>query len=228
MVSSTLIVAAMGAALPVAFATPSYPVANGTTPSGPTSTGGSKPALQTVAVGQNGLKFTPDTITAKVGEQIVFEFFPKNHAVVQANFDSPCKPKDGGIFSGFVPVPEGRANKTFVVTVQDDKPMWLYCPQNAPMPHCPQGMVAVINPPASGPNTLDAFKAAAAATNGTNATAPSGGPTGGEVSTPGAAPGTPGAPGSPSSSPAPSLGSATSATISGFLGLAALSAAILL
>ncbi|PVI05350.1 hypothetical protein DM02DRAFT_610663 [Periconia macrospinosa] len=111
MVYSTLIVAAMGATLPLAFASPSYPVVNGTStiPYKPSSTGSSKPAAQTVVVGKNGLTFTPDTIKAKVGEQIVFEFFPKNHAVVQANFETPCIPKDGGINSGFVPTPEGRA-----------------------------------------------------------------------------------------------------------------------
>lgn len=111
MVYSTLVAAALSAILPLAFASPSYPVANGTstTPYSPSSTG-SNPAAHTVAVGKNGLTFTPDTVNAKIGEQIVFEFFPKNHAVVQADFNNPCNPSSKeGIFSGFVPTPEGRA-----------------------------------------------------------------------------------------------------------------------
>lgn len=88
-------------------------------------------------------------------------------------------------------------------------------------------MVAVINPPASGPNTLDAFKLAAAKTNSTGSTAPSGAATGGEVTTPGSSSGTPGAPNG-TSSPAPSLGAANSVVASGLLGVVALVAGLAL
>ena len=101
MVSTTFIAAALST-LPLAFAY--YPAANGTatavSPPLPSGTGAGKPTYK-VAVGQNGLTFTPDTVHAKVGEDVVFEFFPKNHTVVQASFDNPCNPLEGGIFSGF-------------------------------------------------------------------------------------------------------------------------------
>ena len=146
MVLSTLAFA-LGA-LPLAFAY--YPAGNGTTTAAaPTGTTGSSSGTpqQTIAVGQNGLTFSPDIVNAKVGEEIVFTFFPKNHSVVQADFQHPCTPVDNGIFSGFVPTISGQANQTFTIKIQNNSPIWLYCAQNNPQPHCAQGMVAVINPP---------------------------------------------------------------------------------
>ncbi|KAF1960931.1 hypothetical protein CC80DRAFT_489162 [Byssothecium circinans] len=250
MVSTSFVVAALST-LPLAFgqysqaavnttsttqaatsARPTSTRASSTLVYRPSGTGGSKPAVQTIAVGQNGLTFTPDTVRAKVGEQIVFQFFPKNHSVVQADFKTPCKPSNGGIFSGFIASPQGPANQTFTITVKDDKPIWLYCPQNAPRPHCAAGMVAVVNPPTSGPNNLDAFKLAAAKTNSTGGIAPAGGPVGGQVSAPGS-PSTPGA-ASPSGTGAPQpstsqfLGAANGLAVSGVLGMMGMVAALLL
>jgi hypothetical protein len=116
-------------------------------------------------------------------------------------------------------------NKTFTVKVEDDeKPIWLYCPQNNPKSHCASGMVAVINPPQYSQNTLDAFRLAAAATTG-NATAPSTGPLGGQITTPSGAPNAPGAP-APSGSAFP--GSGSSLVVNGGLGLVSLFAALML
>lgn len=67
-------------------------------------------------------------------------------------------------------------------------------------------MVAVINPPAEGPNTLDAFRAAAAGTN--TSTAPATPPSGGEVESAVPSPSGTGA-------PAQSTGGASSLVISG-------------
>ncbi|KAF9732770.1 hypothetical protein PMIN06_012066 [Paraphaeosphaeria minitans] len=240
---STSFVAVALSALPLVFANYGYPVTNGTATSVvyPSGTGSPAASTQTVAVGKDGLVFTPDTIHAKSGDEIVFEFYPKNHAVVQADFNNPCNPSASGlgISSGFVPSAAGRANKTFTVTIEDDtKPIWLYCPQNNPKSHCAQGMVAVINPPQYSPNTLNAFKLAAANTG--NATTPATGPAGGQLTTIGApgAPGTPGASGAPTASggaPAPSgsapiesPGAGSSLAVNGVLGLLALFAAIAL
>ncbi|KAF2011253.1 hypothetical protein BU24DRAFT_485855 [Aaosphaeria arxii CBS 175.79] len=175
MVSSNILIAALGA-LPLAFAG-YYDAANATSIRPATPTGTASPSVATVAVGQNGLTFTPDTIHAEVGSEIVFQFFPKNHSVVQADFNNPCNPAaDGGIFSGFVPSAQGAAEQTFKITVEDEKPIWLYCSALLPRPHCAQGMVAVINPPAHGLNTLDAFRQLAAGTNtSTSPTVVSGG-----------------------------------------------------
>jgi plastocyanin len=195
-----------------------YPATNATATTyavASTGTGSSKPAAQTISVGKDGLKFTPDIITAKVGEEITFQFFPKAHSVVQADFNNPCNPSANGIFSGFVPTMSGVANQTFTITVKDTKPIWLYCSQNKPVPHCQQGMVAVINQPASGPNTLDAFRAAAAGTK--SSTSPLT-PNGGKITTPSSS-SYPGAPGTPSGTstggPAESTGAASSLAVTG-------------
>jgi plastocyanin len=99
MIASTFVYAL--ATLPLAFAQYSYPVVSASASA--TNTVAGPGAVHTVSVGQNGLTFTPDTIHANVGEQITFQFFPKNHSVVQADFNNPCNPSGGGIFSGFVP-----------------------------------------------------------------------------------------------------------------------------
>ncbi|KAF2188941.1 Cupredoxin [Zopfia rhizophila CBS 207.26] len=163
MVSSTFIAAL--SALPLAFAQYSYYGGNATVSLAPNPTGTGSPSVQTVSVGKDGFVFTPDTIHAKVGEEITFQFFPKNHSVVQADFNNPCNPSEGAIFSGFIPAASGPANQTFTIKVHDDKPIWLYCAALLPRPHCAAGMVAVINPPGHGPNTLAAFRELAAKTN---------------------------------------------------------------
>lgn len=42
-----------------------------------------------VTVGETGLVFDPDTVTAAVGDLVSFEFYPRNHSVVQSSFSSP-------------------------------------------------------------------------------------------------------------------------------------------
>jgi plastocyanin len=90
------------------------------------------------------LVFTPPTTEASVGDVVTFHFYPKNHDVVQGSLEKPCAPLAGGFFSGFIPSAAGEANKTFSVTVKDDKPIWFYCSQGK---HCNNGMAGVINPP---------------------------------------------------------------------------------
>ncbi|KAF2468787.1 Cupredoxin [Lindgomyces ingoldianus] len=130
----------------------------------PSATYAAAPSKQTVAVGKDGLKFTPDNIYAKIGDEIEFQFFPKNHSVVQSSFANPCNPLEGAIFSGFIPSTGGAASQTFTIKVTTDKPIWLYCGALKPMPHCASGMVAAINAPATG-NTLEAFRGLAMKTN---------------------------------------------------------------
>jgi len=243
MVSSYLVTAAISL-FPLAFA--QYTLTNSTTTAAaPSGTGTAGAPVQTVAVGKDGFRFTPDTIQAKPGEEIIFEFFPKNHAVVEAEFNTPCKPANGGIFSGFIPSESGPAvsfflnfcervkakiniqNKTFTIKVTDDRPIWLYCPQNLPVPHCAAGMVAVINPPPTAHNALDTFRLAAAATNATGSVVPSGGPSGGEVSTPGSKPGASSSSPSPSGTSSPeSPGAGSSLAVNSVVGLVAVFAAL--
>ena len=50
-------------------------------------------AVHTVEVGENGLNFSPQTITAVPGDMVVFELYT-NHNVVQGSFSSPCQTSD--------------------------------------------------------------------------------------------------------------------------------------
>jgi plastocyanin len=62
---------------------------------------------------QNGLTFTPNTVTAQVGDVLEYHFFGGAHSVVQGDFTNPCKPvSSGGFFSGFMPVSAGEGVRT--------------------------------------------------------------------------------------------------------------------
>ncbi|KAF2269985.1 hypothetical protein CC78DRAFT_539262 [Lojkania enalia] len=117
-----------------------------------------------VSVGTKGTSqniFTPNVTTAKNGDRVIFKFWPKAHSVVQAAFNSPCTPMDGGFWSGFVPTTdtETAAPTTFTVEITNEtQPLWFYCSQGM---HCQSGMVGVINPPNSETNTIEAFAEAA-------------------------------------------------------------------
>ncbi|TVY26954.1 Extracellular serine-rich protein [Lachnellula hyalina] len=121
-----------------------------------------------VAVGQNGLTYTPNDITANAGDSVEFDFFPKNHTVSQSSFADPCHPLAGGFFSGFVPTNASTLGSTFTIVVKDTKPVWIYCSQTVGN-HCQAGMVAAINAPKTG-NTLAAFTLKAS--NATSSTFP--------------------------------------------------------
>ncbi|KAE8406454.1 Cupredoxin [Aspergillus pseudonomiae] len=121
-------------------------------------------ATQSVDVGEHGLSFDPDTIHVASGGKVEFHFYPGNHSVTQASFDDPCHPmSDTSFFSGFIQSANGESSTVFTLTVNDTKPIWFYCGQ---IGHCQAGMVGVINPATSGPDTLDAFKKAASNANG--------------------------------------------------------------
>lgn len=117
-----------------------------------------------VDVGDGSLNFSPDTVTAEVGDTINFHFYPRNHSVVQSSFNAPCVPLSGSssdkpaIYSGFMPVAADAGDMMFSVMVNSTNPIWLYCSQGN---HCQSGMSMVVNPPDSGPNTLDAYMEAA-------------------------------------------------------------------
>ncbi|PPQ98734.1 hypothetical protein CVT26_010034 [Gymnopilus dilepis] len=120
-----------------------------------------------VQVGASGqLAYSPEAISAKPGDQVVFHFHAKNHTVTQSSFASPCGKKDGGFNSGFQPVAANQTDNlpTFTVTVNDTSPIWVYCAQaaNTPNSHCGAGMVFAINCGADGTqNSFTNFKNAA-------------------------------------------------------------------
>ncbi|KAH9853306.1 hypothetical protein C2E23DRAFT_916962 [Lenzites betulinus] len=121
------------------------------------------------ANGAQALAFTPANVTASAGSVITFVFdgIPGNHTVAQSAFAKPCEPLAGGFDSGYIAVPattdKTASFPTFNLTVTDaSKPIWFYCAQQNPAPHCLAGMVGSINAPATG-NTFDAFVSAAKA-----------------------------------------------------------------
>ncbi|KAI0030521.1 hypothetical protein K488DRAFT_20230, partial [Vararia minispora EC-137] len=110
--------------------------------------------------------FIPPNITATAGSVITFNFsgIPGFHSVSQSTFASPCQPMSGGFDSGFVEIgvtgtPAAVPQWNLTVT-NASTPIWFFCKQLAPQPHCLAGMVGSINAPATG-NTFAAFQSAA-------------------------------------------------------------------
>ena len=96
------------------------------------------------------LTFEPNNLTAPVGSVVQFQFYPKNHSVVQAAFSNPCEPINNvmsnvtGFFSGYMPTTlDAKMKPGFTIPIMDSKPIWYYCSQEK---HCQAGMVGVINP----------------------------------------------------------------------------------
>ncbi|KZT42571.1 hypothetical protein SISSUDRAFT_1069281 [Sistotremastrum suecicum HHB10207 ss-3] len=117
-------------------------------------------AVHDIQVGQDGLSYTPEAISANPGDQVVFHFVAKNHTATQSSFANPCGHLEGGFDSGFNPVAAGSTDfPTFSVNVTDCKQA-----ANTPASHCGAGMVFAVNCGADGsPNSFTNFKAAALA-----------------------------------------------------------------
>ncbi|KAK0727690.1 hypothetical protein B0T26DRAFT_605630, partial [Lasiosphaeria miniovina] len=114
-------------------------------------------AAKTIRVSLGSLVFTPDTVTAAVGNVIEFSF-PVNNSATMSDFDTPCTPakEAAGFHSGFFAT-SSRQNKTaFQITVNTTNPIFIYC---GFLTHCQNGMTAVVNP--NDTQTLEAYRLAA-------------------------------------------------------------------
>ncbi|ESK95240.1 serine-threonine rich [Moniliophthora roreri MCA 2997] len=142
----------------------------------------------TVVVGGNqSLTYSPESVNAKVGDTIQFQFVAKNHTVTQSTFAKPCERMSTptqGVDSGFLPVPQNATEfPVWSFTLNDaSAPLWFYCAQQ---PHCSRGMVFSVNPTAD--KTHAAFKANAM---GGAAGGASGSASGGSAAATSSAPGT--------------------------------------
>jgi plastocyanin len=58
---------------------------------------------QVMVGGSAGLVYTPNSISASVGDMVVFQFMSNNHTATQSPFATPCIPLAGGFDSGFMP-----------------------------------------------------------------------------------------------------------------------------
>ncbi|EIW62263.1 uncharacterized protein TRAVEDRAFT_144728 [Trametes versicolor FP-101664 SS1] len=136
-----------------------------------------------IHVGSDGqgtakLAFTPSSVNLIKGSVVTFVFdgAPGNHTVAQSAFAKPCEPLAGGFDTGYIFVPAGTDASstfpTFNITIEDDtKPIWFYCAQLNPAPHCIAEMVGAINAPATG-NTFSSYAALAAAASSVAPPAP--------------------------------------------------------
>ncbi|KAJ7164453.1 hypothetical protein C8R46DRAFT_1099576 [Mycena filopes] len=115
-------------------------------------------------------QFMPNTITAANGTVVTFRFsgIPGNHSVTQSSFATPCEPMAGGFDSGWINIQQnvstaGEVLPEWNLTITNDAtPIWFYCKQLLPAPHCVAGMVGVINVQ-PGANSFSSFRANAAA-----------------------------------------------------------------
>ncbi|KAK7036741.1 hypothetical protein VNI00_011407 [Paramarasmius palmivorus] len=109
------------------------------------------------ARGENIFMFSPSTITAQVGDVVSYA----------GTFQNPCQPMPGGFDSGWVFIPTNGipadTDPIWNLTITNTtNPIWFFCKQLVPLPHCTTGMVGAINAPTSGDNTFDNYKSNAA------------------------------------------------------------------
>ncbi|KAH6853698.1 extracellular serine-rich protein [Chaetomium sp. MPI-CAGE-AT-0009] len=119
-----------------------------------TTSASSGPATHTVAVGANGHVFTPNSVTAEVGDIIKFNFYPAGdnpHRVARAEFGWPCIPYEyaninkPGFYTGiFAPQVISNNPPSYSVRVNDTEPIFFYCA--APHSCVDYHMIGVVNP----------------------------------------------------------------------------------
>ncbi|OAG40874.1 hypothetical protein AYO21_04951 [Fonsecaea monophora] len=112
------------------------------------------PITHTVAVALGGFTFVPDVTLAKVGDTILFQFYPTNHSVIRSEYGYACIPYEDtgvdkvGFFSGFKPVDAILSEPPeWSIVVNDTNPIFYYC--GAPGSCIDHQMVGVINPNAT-------------------------------------------------------------------------------
>ncbi|KAL4821007.1 hypothetical protein BDW67DRAFT_76038 [Aspergillus spinulosporus] len=118
-----------------------------------TATSSSGKATYTIQVGpkEDPHSYVPQSLNASVGDLIVFEFYPRNHSVVQADWKAPCMPADGNYFFSGIKNDFNEVNgqvvgrlPTWNWTVDREEPTFFYC---TGADSCiGNGMVGVINP----------------------------------------------------------------------------------
>ncbi|KAJ6525705.1 Cupredoxin [Mycena capillaripes] len=163
------------------------------------------------------LVFSPSNITAKAGDNILFQFQGKNHSVTQSTFGVPCAPQTvpaQGISSGFqfvAPNATELPQWNFTI-VNDTSPLWFYCAQTTPADHCQMGMVFSINANENSNKSFAAYQALAMNSAAAGGAAAGGAPAGGAAAG-GAAPS--GASSGASAGPTDSAGAGGSAAQTG-------------
>ncbi|KAF4634574.1 hypothetical protein G7Y89_g3544 [Cudoniella acicularis] len=112
-------------------------------------TTGSPQSLEThyVQVGSAGeLIFEPSEVDARVGDNILFEFFALNHTLTQSSLSLPCT-NIGGFSTGFNRFNPQNVSGKFILNyrVKSLDPEWFFCAQTIGKSHCRSGMVFGLN-----------------------------------------------------------------------------------
>ncbi|EIT74529.1 extracellular serine-rich protein [Aspergillus oryzae 100-8] len=109
-------------------------------------------ATHTIQVGPRSdpHQYVPSSVNASVGDVIVFEFYPRNHSVVRADYDAPCVPAQtsGPVFYSGHFTKFNEENGQMIGPVGSNltmtNPTFFYC---TAIGSCNEnGMVGVINP----------------------------------------------------------------------------------
>ncbi|KAI0910584.1 hypothetical protein F4823DRAFT_561762 [Ustulina deusta] len=85
-----------------------------------------------ITVGKGSFTFTPNTVTANLGDEIVFEFWSDGHSVARSAFGFPCMPyeyimpESTGFWSGDIPNVTTSSRPRFTITVNDTEPIFFY------------------------------------------------------------------------------------------------------
>ncbi|KAM7207654.1 hypothetical protein V8F20_001921 [Naviculisporaceae sp. PSN 640] len=123
-----------------------------------TTSATSGPATHSIAVGAEGFIFSPNQLTAKVGDTVRFVFYPGGHAVARSSFKFPCIPYEyaglhrTGFWTGPKTPQAATGNVWYDVKVNDTEPIFFYCA--APGSCVDHHMIGVVNPTAN--ETFDA------------------------------------------------------------------------
>ena len=85
-----------------------------TVASSTTSTTSATGSVHTIDVGEDGLNFSPSSLTVVPGDKVEFHFYPPGHSVAQASFANPCQPiSNGGFYSGLMVTTEESVSSRF-------------------------------------------------------------------------------------------------------------------
>ncbi|KAI0724712.1 hypothetical protein C8Q72DRAFT_857210 [Fomitopsis betulina] len=137
-----------------------------------TSSAAPAPTQWNITVGGNtttngSLVFQPESVTARIGDSVFFNFTQGNHSVMQSTFSSPCIWIDeteayNGFTTGFRDAGNGTAITNYVLPITSNDTIWFFDWNT-----CAIGGVGGININESSTSTLAGFVRNAKRLNGT-------------------------------------------------------------
>ncbi|KAK3698415.1 hypothetical protein LTR37_016985 [Vermiconidia calcicola] len=130
--------------------------ANETTPTARECDSNGCRTIHYVDVGKANHNFYPNSINAREGDIVSFQFYPANHSVIRAAYGYPCVPYEyleygeEGFYSGFFPILGVQDSPpVWNLTINSTEPIFYYC--GAPDSCTGYGMLGAINANGSTP-----------------------------------------------------------------------------